>query len=224
MGFAPIRSVALAALVGCLGLAGFAGSGAAVDASGARLHGLGRDLSAIAPRLRSDPGRVGFALDRARRQLRALEIEARGDPELERLRREVTRLQWRADRASLRRAREAGLRRLEQGRERLPVPDFLRAPYDTSLYDTERPIGAGRLFIFLQNSLRGAERDVRRGRIGAARASLAEAEGAYARIAAAAAAGEAIPPDDPNLVAARRQIASLRDQLRGLERGTAGEG
>ena len=79
MGFAPIRSVALAALVGCLGLAGFAGSGAAVDASGARLHGLGRDLSAIAPRLRSEPGRVGFALDRARRQLRALEIEARGD-------------------------------------------------------------------------------------------------------------------------------------------------
>jgi hypothetical protein len=206
---------------------------AASDLAGARLHALGRDLTGIESRLRSHPGRAGFALDRARRQLRALEIEAPRDPEVGRLRREITRLRWRADRAARRRVRDAAPGRLEVGRERLPVPDFLRAPYDTSLYDTERPIGAGRLFIFLQNSLRGAERELRRGRPGAARASLAEAEGALARMTAAAAAAaaaggddDAIRPDDPNLIVARRQIAALREQLRdpAAERDAAGDG
>jgi hypothetical protein len=220
------RSPLLLVLLAGLMLALPTGSAAAAsDLAGARLHALGRDLTGIESRLRSHPGRAGFALDRARRQLRVLEIEAPRDPGVGRLRREITRLQWRADRAARQPARDAALGRLEAGRERLPAPDFLRAPYDTSLYDTERAIGAGRLFIFLQNSLRGAERELRRGRPGAARASLAKAEGALDRMTAAAAAGDdAIPPDDPNLVAAGRPIAALRARLRDAEPGAAGEG
>lgn len=179
----------------------------AIDSTSLRGRELQRSLYDARTQLGTAPGRAGYELDRARRRVHELRVEAPRDPKVWHLKRELARLEARADRIERQQALHDGLRRLERGRERLPVPDFLRAPYATDLRGTALPIGTGKLFIFLQNSLRNGERQMTLGQAGLARRHLGAAEASLAALKAT------VPGEDPNVVAAERQIASLRARI-----------
>jgi hypothetical protein len=181
------------------------------DLWGVRDLGIGRDLGAVRSRLERAPQRAKYDLDVARRRLWPSQIGAPLDPEAARLEREITQDEWRADRVLRRRALAASLTRLEAGPERLPTPAFLRPPYATDLHGRELPIGVGKQIILLQKSLRRSEAQLRLGRRAAATRHLADAETTLAALQATP--GDAVPADDPQLVAARRQIALLKERI-----------
>ena len=183
----------------------------AIDSAGPRTLDLRRSLQAVRTGLHRRPARADYELERARRRLHDLQIEAPRDPRLWRVERELARLEAEADRYQRRRAIGADLRRLAAGRERLPVPGFLRAPYATDLRGDELPIGTGKLFVLIQNSLRDGDRRLRLGDAAAARRHLRTAEADVLRLKAELPDGAS--DQDPQIVVAERQIAALRARL-----------
>lgn len=181
----------------------------AVDLTDARLMALERKLFDAAVDARRSPRSAHYLLDSAARQLRWLELEAPRDPEVGDLRRQVRSLRWQAQRTLDRRARGASQR--QAGRADLPAPDYVRTPYDTDLHGRELPIGAGKLYILLQRRLMKSERDLKRGNVAPAAAALGEAENLLAELSADPSGR--IPNNDPNLAAARSQIAALKERL-----------
>lgn len=181
----------------------------AVDLTDARLMALERKLFDASVDARRSPRSADYPLDSAARQLRWLEVEAPRDPEVGDLQRQVRSLRWQAQRTIDRRALGASL--LQGRRGGLPVPDYLRTPYDTDLHGRELPIGAGKLYILLQRCLMKSERDLGHGKGATAAAALGEAEDLLAELSADPSVR--ILKDDPNLVAARSQIAVLKEQL-----------
>lgn len=183
----------------------------AIDTTSLRSLDLRRSLQDVRTDLHRRPARADYELERARRRLHDLRIEAPRDPRLWRLERDLARLEAEADRYQRRRAIRADLRRLEAGRERLPTPEFLRAPYATDLRGDQLPIGTGKLFVLIQNSLRDGDRRLRLGDAAAARRHLRAAEADLVRLKAELPDGASA--QDPQIVAAERQIADLRARL-----------
>jgi hypothetical protein len=181
----------------------------AVDLTDARLMALERKLFDASVDARRSPRSAEYLLDSAARQLHWLEMEAPRDPEVEGLWRQVGSLRWQAQRAIDRRVLGAALG--QERRAGIPVPDHLRMPYHTGLHGRELPIGTGKLYILLQRRLMTSERDLGRGKEATAALALGEAENLLAALSADPSGR--IPNDDPNLVAARGQIAALKERL-----------
>lgn len=105
------------------------------DLATSRAFRLERRLSDIRTRLDDAPRRALFDLDRARRRLRDLEIEAPRDPRLLRLERDLDRLETDAYRIERRRDLERSLERLRATRPRLATPSFARPPFAPGIRD-----------------------------------------------------------------------------------------
>ena len=189
------------------------GSGAreapAVDLTDARLMALERELFDASVDARRSPRSADYLLGSAARQLHWLEVEAPRDPQVGALERQVWSLRWQAQRTIDRRALGTSLRQAH--RDGLSVPDYLRAPYHTDLRGRELPIGTGKLYILFQNRLMKSESDLKRGQRARAAAALGEAEKLMAELTGDPSGP--IPNDDPNIVAARSQIAALKEEL-----------
>jgi len=181
------------------------------DLSSQRTLGLERGLDEIRRDLRGPQRNTDFELDRARRRLRDLEVERPRDPDILHLEREIDGLEIESERIERHRALERSLERSDVGRTRLPPPDFLRPPYDIDLSGDELPIGTGKQFILIRNSLRRANAQLSAGHLGAASRHLATAESGMANLKAAPEGKELAA--DPNVVATEREIADLRARL-----------
>jgi hypothetical protein len=181
----------------------------AVDLTDARLMALERKLFDASVDARRSPRSAEYLLDSAARQLHWLEMEAPRNPEVEGLWRRVGSLRWQAQRTIDGRAPGVALRQVRRGD--IPVPDHLSTPYHTDLDGRALPIGTGKLYILLQRRLMQSERDLGRGEDATAALALGEAEDLLAALSADPSGR--IPHDDPNLVAARGQIATLKDRL-----------
>ena len=180
-----------------------------MDLTDARLMALERELFDASVDARRSPRSAEYLLDSAAHQLHWLEVEAPRDPDVGALQRQVRSLRWQAQRTIDRRALGASLRQAR--RDGLSVPDYLRAPYHTDLRGRELPIGTGKLYILLQNRLMKSESDLKRGQRATAAAALGEAEKLMAELTGDPSGR--IPNDDPNIVAARSQIAALKEDL-----------
>jgi hypothetical protein len=189
-------------------IAGGGSQVAAVDLSDARLMALERKLFDAAVDARRSPRSADYLLDSAVRQLHWLELDAPRDPEVTRLRRQVQSLRWQAERRVDRGALDTPLRQPRRGGA--PVPDGLRA-HHADLHARELPAGTGKLYVLLQRRLLDAERDLARGRRATAAVALGEAENMLAGLSADPSGR--IPNKDPSFVAARSQIAMLKEQL-----------
>jgi hypothetical protein len=207
--FAVLRRRLLPLLAAAIVIAGGGSEALAVDLTDARLMALERKLFDATVDARRSPRSADYLLDSAARQLHWLEVEAWRDPEVEDLRRQVQGLRWQAQRRIDLRALGASLRRARGGG--VPVPNDLRTPYGTDLQRRELPIGTGKLYILLQRRLMKSERDLARGRRATAVVALDEAEDVLAELGADRSGR--IPENDPSLVAARSQIAALKEQL-----------
>jgi hypothetical protein len=208
------RARASGAAAGLLVTLVLAPSAFASDLARLRVDALERGLPAIRGQVHQAPGRAAFELQGERQRLRSLRVERSRDARVQRLARELQRLEWQADRLE-RRDRRAAQR--VPGAERLPVPGWLRPPYDTDLRGDQVPIGAGRLYILLQNGLRDAEAALAGGRPRAAALDLARAESRLQALKARFPGH--IVRNDPNVVAAEGHLAALRAAL-----AAAGEG
>ncbi|MGH6943437.1 MAG: hypothetical protein ACREH6_04335, partial [Geminicoccaceae bacterium] len=93
----------------------------------------------------------------------------------------------------------------------LHEPSYLRRPYDTGLAGGELPVGTGKAFILIQNTLRRSDERLRSGDVrGAARllaGAAADLDGLKAKL------GAALPPDEPNLLALESQLGALKERL-----------
>ena len=216
LGLVRVRRITRSALlVASIGIAALGGGAAARDATSLRTLDAERRVQDIRNRVDRAPARSAYDLAAERRRLRWLQMEAPRDAAPWRLERELTRLEWQADRVARTRARAQA--RLAAERERLPVPDYLRPPYDVDLRASQEPIGTGKLYILIQNGLRGAAANLAAGRRRAAAANLTLAE---ARLSELKARPEASgTTGDPSIIAAQEQLASLKAEL-----AAAGEG
>jgi hypothetical protein len=207
--FAALRRRLLPLLAAAIVIAGGGSEALAVDLTDARLMALERKLFDATVDARRSPRSADYLLDSAARQLHWLEVEAWRDPEVEDLRRQVQGLRWQAQRRIDLRALGASRRQACGGG--VPVPDDRHTLHGTDLQGRALPLGTGKLYILLQRRLMKSELDLARGMPATAVVALDEAEDMLAELSADRSGR--IPKDDPNLVAARSQIAALKERL-----------
>ncbi len=199
----------MAALVAVLTLtdASLPGATLAGDLRGARsslsTEGFGSALGAVRRRIERAPRASAYDLGRLRRQLWQQRLDAPNDPRWLGLERELEHARWQADRIAWRRA-------LEQARRiARPAEPCLQQPCPTGLGAGAQTIGIGEQFLLIQRGLREARKRLAGGKFANAGRLLSNAEAGLKRLRT----GPGVTADDPNLVALKAEIESLRQQI-----------